>query len=158
YDLTVREYILSWLMDPNFAAILMSIGMLAIWAEFNNPGMVMPGVIGFVFVLVALFALHLLPTRYESLILILGAFVLFRLEAKFQTHAALGVGGIVLMVLGLLLLVNGPIPEMRVKWVTALSISLPLGLITIFLMTIAIKARQNKIATGQEGMIGEIGV
>src|SRR5215471_4315255 len=158
YDLTVRQYILSWLMDPNFAAILLSIGMLAIWAEFNNPGMFMPGVIGFIFVLLALFAMHLLPLRYEALILILGAFVLFGLEAKFQTHAVLGVGGIVMMVLGLLLLVNGPIPEMRVKWVTALSISIPLGAITIFLMTIALKARRNKIATGAEGMIGEIGV
>src|SRR5215471_6394165 len=146
YDRTVREHILSWLMDPNFAAILFSIGMLALWAEFSHPGMFMPGVIGFIFILLALFAMHLLPTRYEALILILGAFVLFGLEAKFQTHAVLGVGGIVMMVLGLLLLVNGPIPEMRVKWVTAVSISIPLGAITIFLMTIALKARKNKIA------------
>ena len=158
YDRTVREYILSWLMDPNFAAILFSIGMLALWAEFNNPGMVMPGVIGFIFILVALFAMQLLPIRYAALILILGAFVLFGLEAKFQTHAVLGVGGIVLMLLGLLSLVNGPIPEMRVKWVTALSISIPLGAITIFLMTIALKARRNKVATGAEGMIGEVGI
>ncbi|HEY6969361.1 MAG TPA: NfeD family protein, partial [Candidatus Angelobacter sp.] len=158
YDRTVREYIFSWLMDPNFAAILFSIGMLALWAEFNNPGMVMPGVIGFIFILLALFAMQLLPVRYAALILILGAFVLFGLEAKFQTHAVLGVGGIVMMVLGLLSLVNGPIPEMRVKWITALSISIPLGAITIFLMSIAIKARRNKVATGAEGMIGEIGV
>ena len=158
YDRTVREYILSWLMDPNFAAILFSIGMLALWGEFNNPGMVMPGVIGFIFILLALFAMQMLPIHYAALILIAGAFVLFGLEAKFQTHAVLGVGGIVLMVLGLLSLVNGPIPEMRVKWITALSISIPLGAITIFLMTIALKARRNKVATGAEGMIGEIGV
>jgi membrane-bound serine protease (ClpP class) len=158
FDLTVREHILSWLMNPNFAAILFSIGMLALWAEFNHPGMVMPGVIGFIFILLALFAMHLLPTRYEALILILAAFVLFGLEAKFQTHAVLGVGGVVMMVLGLLLLVNGPIPELRVKWVTALAISLPFGAITVFLMTIAIKARRNKVATGSEGLIGEVGV
>jgi len=158
YDLTLRQRILSWLMDPNFAAILFSIGMLALWAEFSNPGMVLPGVVGFVFILLALFAMHLLPTNYAALILILAAFLLFGLEAKFQTHGVLTIGGIALMVLGLLLLVDGPIPEMRVKWVTALAISLPLGLITVFLMTIALRARQNKITTGEEGLIGEIGI
>ena len=90
--------------------------------------------------------------------LILGAFVLFALEAKFQTHGALGIGGIAMMFLGALLLVDGPIPEMRVKWLTALSVSLPLGLITIFLMSIALKARQNKVVTGEQGLVGEIGI
>src|SRR5215471_2234801 len=154
YELTVRERILSWLMDPNFAAILFSIGMLALWAEFNNPGAVVPGVVGFIFILLALFAMHLLPTRYEALILIVGAFVLFGLEAKFQTHGALGIGGAVMMVLGMLLLVDGPIPQMRVKLVTALAVTLPIAAITIFLMTIAIKARRNKVVTGQEALIG----
>ena len=158
FDLTVREKILDWLMDPNFAAILFAIGMLALWAEFSNPGMVLPGVVGFVFILLALFAMHLLPTNYAALILILAAFLLFGLEAKFQTHGVLTIGGIALMVLGLLLLVDGPIPQMRVKWITALAISLPLGLITAFLMSIAIKARRNKVTTGEQGLIGEIAV
>lgn len=157
-DLTVRERILSWLMDPNFAAILFAIGMLALWGEFSNPGMIVPGVVGFVAILLALFAMHLLPTNYAALILILAAFVLFALEAKFQTHGVLTVGGIALMVLGMLLLVDGPIPEMRVKLATALAVSIPLGLITAFLMTIAIKARRNKVVTGEQGLIGEVGV
>lgn len=158
FDLSVRQRVLSWLMDPNFAAILLSIGMLALWAEFSNPGMVLPGVVGFVFILLAVFAMHLLPTNYEALILILAAFLLFGLEAKFQTHGVLAVGGTVLMVLGLVLLVDGPIPQMRVKLITALAISLPLALITVFLMTIAIQARRNKVTTGEQGMVGEIGV
>lgn len=158
YDLTVRERVLSWLMDPNFAFLLFAIGMLALYAEFNHPGAVVPGVVGFVFILLALFAFHILPTRYAALVLIIGAFVLFALEAKFQTHGVLTVGGIAVMVLGALLLVDGPIPEMRVRWITALSVSIPLGLITAFLMTIALQARRNKITTGEQGMIGEIGV
>ncbi|HLJ25357.1 MAG TPA: nodulation protein NfeD [Candidatus Angelobacter sp.] len=158
FDLTVREKVLSWLMDPNFTFLLFAIGMMALYAEFNHPGAVVPGVIGFVFVLLALFAFHILPTRYAALVLIIGAFVLFALEAKFQTHGVLTIGGIAIMVLGALLLVDGPIPEMRVRWVTALSVSIPLGLITVFLMTIALKARQNKITTGEQGMIGEIGI
>src|SRR5881227_3784410 len=84
YNMTLREHILSWLMDPNFAFILLSIGMLALYAEFNHPGAVIPGVVGFIAILLALFALHLMPTRYAALVLILGAFILFALEAKFQ--------------------------------------------------------------------------
>jgi membrane-bound serine protease (ClpP class) len=158
YEMTLRERILSVLMDPNLTFLLFSIGMLAIYAEFNHPGAVIPGVIGFIAVLLALFAFHLLPTSYAAIVMIMGAFVLFGLEAKFQTHGVLGIGGIAIMVLGALLLVDSPIPEMRVRWLTALSVSVPLGLITIFLMTIAIRARQNKVTTGIEGMIGEIGV
>jgi len=158
YPLTLRQQLLSWLLDPNIASILFLIGLLALYGEFNNPGMVLPGVVGFICVLLALFAFHLLPTRYEAMILILGAFVLFGLEAKFQSHGVLGIGGAVMMVLGMLLLVDGPIPQMRVKLVTALAVTLPIAAITIFLMTIAIKARRNKVVTGQEALIGEIGV
>ena len=111
----------------------------------------MPGVVGVVFILLALFALNLLPTRYAAFTLILGAFALFVLEAKFATHGVLGIGGIVLLTLGGLLLVDGPIPELRVHLWTSLAISVPLGLITIFLMTIAIKARRNKIVPVRKG-------
>lgn len=158
YDMTLRERVLSVLMDPNITAILLLIGVFALYAEFNHPGAVVPGVVGFIAILLALFALHLLPTRYAALALILGAFILFALEAKFQTHGVLGVGGVAILFLGSLLLVDGPIPEMRVKWLTALGLSIPLGVITIFLMTIALKARQNKVVTGEQGMIGLIGV
>lgn len=157
-DLTVRERLLSWLMDPSFTAILFVIGLMALYAEFNHPGAVIPGVVGFIFVLLSLFAMHLLPTRYEALILVLGAFVLFALEAKFQTHGVLAIGGITMMVLGMLLLVNGPIPQMRVNLIAALAVSIPIGAITVFLMTIAIKARRNKVITGEQGLVGEIGV
>jgi membrane-bound serine protease (ClpP class) len=69
----------------------------------------------------------------------------------------LGIGGIALLTLGALLLVDAPIPEMRVKLVTALAVSIPVGAITVFLMGIALKARRNKIVTGEQGLIGEIG-
>jgi membrane-bound serine protease (ClpP class) len=158
YEPTLRQKILSWLMDPSLAGLLFAIGMLALYAEFNHPGAVVPGVIGFIAILVALFAMHLLPTRYESLALLVGAFVLFALEAKMQTHGVLTAGGILMMVLGMLLLVDGPIPEMRVKLWAALAVSIPIGLITVFLMSIAIRARRNKVVTGEAGLVGEIGV
>jgi membrane-bound serine protease (ClpP class) len=158
FDMSLRERTLSWLMDPSLAALLLSIGLVALYAEFNHPGAVVPGVIGFIAVLVALFALHMLPVRFEALALLLGAFVLFALEAKMATHGVLTAGGILMMILGMLLLVDGPIPELRVKLWAAFSISIPIGLITAFLMTIAVRARRNKLVNGEQGLIGEAGV
>jgi membrane-bound serine protease (ClpP class) len=155
--MTVRQRILDFLLDPNIAFLVLAIGALALYAEFNHPGAVVPGVVGVVFILLALFALNLLPTRYAAFTLIIGAFALFVLEAKFGTHGVLGIGGIVLLTLGGLLLVDGPIPELRVHLWTSLAISIPLGLITIFLMTIAIKARRNKVVTGTQGLLGAVG-
>src|ERR1700688_4531189 len=158
FGMTVKEQILSYLMDPNIAFILLAIGALALYAEFNHPGAVVPGTVGIVFILIAAFALNLLPTRFAALGLILAAFALFAAEAKFATHGVLTIGGIVLLTLGGLLLVDSPIPEMRVHLLTALAVSIPLGLITAFLMTIALKARRNKVVTGAQGLLGETGV
>ena len=155
--MTLRQRILDFLVDPNVAFLVLAIGALSLYAELNHPGAVLPGVIGVVFILLALFALNLLPTRYASFTLIIGAFVLFALEAKFATHGVLGVGGIALLTIGGLLLVDGPIPELRVRLWTSLAISIPLGLITIFLMTIALKARRNKVVTGSQGLLGAVG-
>ena len=158
FDMTLKERILDALMDPNLAFLLLAIGALALYIEFNHPGAVIPGTVGVVFILIAAFALNLLPTRFAALGLILGAFALFAAEAKFASHGVLTVGGIVLLTLGGLLLVDSPIPEMRVHLATALAISIPLGIITAFLMSIALKARRNKVVTGEQGLVGETGV
>jgi membrane-bound serine protease (ClpP class) len=155
---TLRQRILGWLMDPNIAFMVLAVGALALYAEFNHPGAIIPGVVGVIFILLTLFALNLLPTRYASLALIALAFVLFALEAKFVSHGILTIGGIVSLTLGGVLLVDGPIPEMRVKLLTALAVSIPFGAITAFLMSIAWHARRNKIVTGSQGIIGELGV
>jgi membrane-bound serine protease (ClpP class) len=158
YDLTLKERILAYIMDPNVAFILLAIGALALYAEFNHPGAVVPGTVGVIFILLAAFALNLLPVRHAALLMIVAAFILFALEAKFATHGVLGIGGIVTLTLGALMLVDAPIPEMRVRLLTALAVSIPVGLITIFLMSIALKARRNKVVTGSQGMIGELGI
>src|SRR5271167_4750280 len=158
FDMTLKQHILAYLLDPNVAFILLAVGALALYAEFNHPGAVVPGTVGVVFILVAIFALNLLPTRYAALGLILAAFALFAAEAKFATHGVLTVGGIALPTLGGLLLVDSPIPELRVHLATALAVSVPLGLITAFLMSIALKARRNKMVSGAQGIIGETGI
>src|SRR3989440_170871 len=158
FDMTLKQRILAFIMDPNIAFILLAIGALALYAEFNHPGAVVPGTVGVVFILLAVFALNLLPTRFAAVVLILASFVLFALEAKFASHGVLAIGGIVTMVLGALLLVDAPIPEMRVHLLTALAVSIPLSIITVFLMSIALKARANKVVTGSQGLVGEVGV
>lgn len=158
YDMSLKQKILAWLMDPNMAFLLFSIGMLALYAEFNHPGAILPGVVGLICILLAVFALNILPTRYAALALIVAAFVLFALEAKFTSHGVLGAGGVVAMVIGALLLVDGPIPEMRVQLWAALAVSIPFGVITVFLMSLALKAHKQKAVTGEEGLVGEFGV
>ncbi|MGO9862904.1 MAG: NfeD family protein [Terriglobales bacterium] len=158
YGMTLKQRILSYLMDPNIAFILLAIGALALYAEFNHPGAVIPGTVGVVFILLAAFALNLMPVRFAAIAMIIGAFALFAAEAKFASHGVLTTGGIVLLTLGGLFLVDAPIPEMRVHLLTALAVSIPLGLITAFLMSIAVRARRNKIVTGEQGLIGEIGI
>lgn len=157
-EMSLKQRLLSWIMDPNVAFILFSLGMLALWAEFNHPGAFVPGVVGLISIVLAIFALNLLPTRYSAFVLILVAFALFALEAKFTSHGVLGIGGAICMVMGALLLVDGPIPEMRVNMITAISVSIPFAIIAVFLMTLVLRTRQARVATGQEGMVGELGV
>jgi membrane-bound serine protease (ClpP class) len=157
-EMSLKQRLLSSLMDPNIAFLLLALGGLALFAEFNHPGAVIPGVVGVISIVLALFALNFLPTRFASLALLLVAFALFALEAKFATHGVLGIGGIVCMVIGALFLVDGPIPQMRVHIVTAIAVSIPIGLIAIFLTTLVVRARRGRVATGSEGMIGEIGI
>jgi membrane-bound serine protease (ClpP class) len=157
-DLSVKERILTFIIDPNISYLLLTIGVFALYAEFNHPGAVVPGTVGVIFILLAMFALNLLPTRFAAVVLILASFVLFALEAKLTSHGVLALGGIVTLTLGGLLLVDGPIPQMRVRLLTALAVSIPLGIITVFLMSIALKARANKVVTGAQGLIGQIAV
>jgi membrane-bound serine protease (ClpP class) len=158
YDMSLKERILATILNPNVAYVLLTVGVLAIFVEFNHPGAVAPGVTGLICILLSAFALDILPTRFIALALLLAAFALFALEAKFTSHGVLGIGGVVCMVLGGLLLVDSPIPEMRVSLATALAVSIPIGVIAVFLMTIALRARKSRVATGREAMIGEIGV
>jgi membrane-bound serine protease (ClpP class) len=155
---TLREKILDRLTDPNLAVLVLVIGALLIYVEFNTPGTIIPGTLGTILVLLAIFALNLLPVRYTSVMLLAAAFVLLILEAKFATHGVLAAAGILSLVIGALTLVDAPIPELRVHLATALSIGLAFGLITVFLLRLALKARRSKSRMGGDAMIGLIAV
>jgi membrane-bound serine protease (ClpP class) len=155
---TLREKILDRLTDPNLAVLVLVIGALLIYVEFNSPGTIVPGTLGTILVLLAIFSLNLLPVRYTSVMLLVAAFVLLILEAKFATHGVLAAAGILSLVTGALTLVDAPIPELRVHLATALSTGLAFGLITVFLLRLAIKARRGKSRMGGDAMIGQIAV
>ncbi|MEO6964925.1 MAG: NfeD family protein, partial [Acidobacteriaceae bacterium] len=155
---STRERILGALTDPNLAVILLIFGGLLIYLEFNAPGTIVPGALGTVLVLISLFALNLLPLEHAAIGFLVGALVLFVLDIKFATHGILGLAAIGCLVFGLLTLVNGPIPEMRVHLETALGAGIGFGLITIFLTTLAVRARRAKVQTGGEALLGTIAV
>jgi membrane-bound serine protease (ClpP class) len=155
---TLREKILDRLTDPNLAVLVLVIGGLLIYVEFNTPGTIIPGTLGTIMVLLAIFSLNLLPVRYTSVMLLASAFVLLILEAHFATHGVLAAAGILALVVGALTLVDAPIPELRVHLATALGAGLAFGLITVFLLRLALKARRNKSRMGADAMIGQIAV
>ena len=158
YDPTMRQRIISAIADPNLALVLLVLGALGIYVEFSTPGMIAPGVIGAILALMGLSALSVLPINWVGVALLILALVLFILEAKFTSHGILGAGGTVAMILGALLLIESPVPEMRIRLSTAIALAVPFAVITTFLVTLVIRARANKVATGRAGMIDEIGV
>lgn len=157
-DTTVREDILDRLMDPNLAVLILVVGGLLLYLEFNTPGTIIPGALGTLLVVLALFALNLLPIRYTSLMMLIAAFILMVLEAKFASHGVLATAGVICLVFALLTLVAGPIPEMRVSMATAIGTGIAFGAITTFLVRITIRARRNKVLTGPEALIGSIAI
>jgi membrane-bound serine protease (ClpP class) len=156
YGLTLRERIISSIADPNVGFILLIVGALGLYVEFNSPGLILPGVVGGILLLLGASSLSVLPLSWVGVSLLLLGAMLFVLEAHFASHGILGTGGTVALVLGALMLIDGP-PEMRIHRATALSVSIPFALITMFLLSLAIKARRNKSLMGGEGLLNEIG-
>jgi membrane-bound serine protease (ClpP class) len=151
---TLREQLLGWLVDPNIALLLLVGGALLIYLEFNTPGTIVPGALGTLMVLLAIFGLNLLPIRYTAVLLLVAALALLVLEAKVGGHGALAVAGIVCLTFGMLTLVAAPVPEMNVSPAVAIGVSLAFGLITVFLIRLALRARRMKTRLGVDAMMG----
>ncbi|MGA2134065.1 MAG: nodulation protein NfeD [Bryobacteraceae bacterium] len=157
YERNLRQRIISAVSDPNIALVLLVLGALGIYVEFTSPGLIVPGILGAIMALLGLSALSVLPINWLGAALLLLAFTLFILEAKFATHGILGSGGALSMVLGAVMLIDSPLPEMRIHLSTAIALALPFSLITMLLLTLVVRARRNKVVTGREGMQGEMG-
>lgn len=156
YQATARERIIGAVADPNIAFILLVIGALGIYVEFSSPGLILPGIVGAILVLLALSGLAVLPINWIGVALLVLGLSLFVLEAKFVSHGILAAGGTAAMILGALLLVNGP-PEVRIHLSTALAVTLPFAIITMFLLTLVVRARHSKVLMADGGLVDEIG-
>jgi len=155
--MTAREKFLTHIVEPNVAFVLLIVGVLGLYVEFNHPGMFAPGVIGGISILLALYAMNMLPVTITGFVLIALALALFVLEAKFPTHGVLGVGGTIAMILGAILLVQSPWTGMGVRPSTALAVAIPFAVIAIILMRAVLRSRAWKQATGREELVGEEG-
>lgn len=158
YDMTSRERFLAFIVDPNMAFLLGAVGMLLLYVEFTHPGMVAPGVIGAIAIVLALFAFHLLPINYAGVAMIILGLALFVLEAKLVSHGVLAVGGIVSLVFGSLILIRSPLPGAHIRLTTSLAVVAPLALIMVILLRFALAAHRMKAITGESGMIDALGV
>lgn len=156
--MTARQKFLITISNPNLAYILLMLGLLGLYFEFSNPGAILPGVLGAICLLLAIFSFQILPINYVGLILILLAIGLFILELKVQSYGILSAGGIIAMVIGSIMLINTPIPELRPSLKFIIPVAVGLSLIFIFLITLAIRAHMKKAYTGREGLVGEVGI
>jgi membrane-bound serine protease (ClpP class) len=151
---TFRQRLLMWLADPRIAFVLFAIGMLCVYFEFQHPGLIAPGVVGAVAMVLALYGFHMLPINVTGVLLIVVALALFVLEAKVQGFGVLGLGGVVAAVIGSLILIDVPNPEMRLPLGLVLAVVIPFALILIVMVRLALRARHTRVATGLAGMIG----
>jgi membrane-bound serine protease (ClpP class) len=156
--MTARQKFLLTISNPNIAYILLMIGLLGLYFEFSNPGAILPGVLGGISLLLAIFSFQILPINYVGLLLILLAIALFILEIKVQSYGILFAGGIIAMIIGSIMLINAPIPELQPSLKLIISVAVGLSLIFIFLIFITVKAHRRRVSTGKEGLVGEIGV
>jgi len=152
-----RYRLLDIISNPSIAYILLMLGIYGIFFELSNPGSILPGVVGGIFLILAFYALQMLPISFAGLALILFAIILFIAEIKVVSHGLLSVGGVISLFLGSMMLIENPTEYMRIS----LSVIIPAVLVSaaffIFAVTMAIRARLAKPTTGMEGLLGERG-
>lgn len=153
-----RLRLLDKISDPNIAYILMLLGIYGVIFELSNPGSILPGIIGVIFLILAFFAMQTLPISYAGLMLILFAIILFLLEIKVQSFGLLTIGGVVAMILGSLMLFDTPEPFFKVSLSLILTAVAATAAFFIFAVGMALRAQRRKPTTGAQGIIGEVGV
>ena len=154
-EIGFRDRFLNIITDPNVAYVLMMLGMLGLFFELSNPGVILPGVIGGISLILAFFAFQSLPINYAGLLLILFGIVLLVAEIKIVSHGILAIGGIVSMALGSLMLFDSPEVGFRVSWwVIAPTVGATAGLF-LFVVAAGVRALGRPPATGAEGLVGK---
>ena len=151
------DEILSVIAHPNVAYLLMLLGMIGIYIEISHPGLVLPGVLGGIAILLALFALSVLPVNVAGILLILLGIGFFVAEVKVTSYGLLTAAGLASFVLGSLMLVDSPIPALRVGLEVVLPAAVMVAAIVIFLLSRVVKTHRAAPITGTEGLLAETG-
>jgi membrane-bound serine protease (ClpP class) len=153
-----RDRFLNVLSDPNVAYVLMMLGMLGLFFELSNPGVILPGIVGGISLILAFFAFQSLPINYAGLLLILFGIVLLVAEIKIVSHGVLALGGIVAMALGSLMLFDAPEVGFRLSWwVIVPTVGAMAGLF-LFVVSVGVRALRRKPALGSAALIGETAI
>lgn len=158
FELSARQRFLSRIVEPDVFFVLLILGVLGLYTEFTHPGVIAPGVIGGICLILALYAMNFLPVNLAGLFLIALSLAFFILEAKAPSHGVLAFGGIVSMFLGAVFLIRSPLTSGGVSIGIALAGTLPFGVLAVVLMRLVLRSRQWKSATGREELIGSQGV
>ncbi|MGC8724347.1 MAG: NfeD family protein [Acidobacteriota bacterium] len=157
-DMTARERFLSALANPSLAYLLLLLGILGLFVEFKSPGLIFPGVMGGLFILLYVMSIPLLPINVVGLLLIILGLVFFILEIKVVSYGILAVGGVISLFIGSLLLYSGgPIPELRLSLTLVVPVVLAFSAIVVFLLVLVARAFRNPVVTGEQGMMGQEG-
>jgi len=158
FELSLRQRFLARIVEPDVFFVLLILGVLGLYTEFTHPGLFAPGVIGGICLLLALYAMHILPVNVAGVFLIFLALALFLLEAKFPSHGVLGAGGVVAMFLGAIFLIRSPLTGGGVSVSVALAATLPFAVFAVFLARLVMRSRKWKPSTGTEDLVGMQGV
>ena len=152
-----RQRLLSAVAHPQVAVLLFSLGTLGLTIELWNPGGVLPGIVGGLCLLLAFFAFQILPINYVGLLLILFGLALLVAEMLTATYGLLATGGLVAMVLGALMVVDSPAPELQLGWPFILPSMVALGLIVMLLTRLGVRSQLTRPVTGRSGMLEQPG-
>ena len=156
-EMTWAQEVLSAVAHPQIAYLLFTLGLLGLTVEFWNPGSVFPGVAGGICLLLAFFALQVLPVNAAGVMLILLGIALLILEIKVTSFGVLATGGVAAIFFGSLMLIDSPLPELQIGLRMIVPMTLGLSGIILFLVRLGIRAQRQPAVTGVEGMLDEVG-
>jgi membrane-bound serine protease (ClpP class) len=156
-EMSPIQKLLATIAHPNIAYILMTLGGLGLYFELSNPGAILPGVIGAICLVLAFFALSVLPVNYAGIALILLAALFFIAEIKVTSYGLLTLAGLGSLVLGSLMLFKSADPALRVGLDVILAVVIFTGVVVSFLMTMVIRAHKRQVRTGLQGLVNEVG-
>jgi membrane-bound serine protease (ClpP class) len=158
FEMNWRQKVLDMLSDPNILYILFMIGMAGISLELYNPGSILPGVVGGICIILALYSVQTIPVNIAGLLLIIFSVILFLLEIKVPSFGLLTIGGIVSLVLGSIMLVDSPLPFLQISWKVILAATITITLFFAVAMGFVLRAHRKKPSTGKEGLVDKEGI